>query len=209
MRNRLVEYSPQLELVGESERELQAEAEASVLDEFDEMELASELLGVRNDRELDHFLGDLISSVGSSLGKVIRGPLGKSIGGVLKAAIPVAGGALGGLVGGPVGSMIGSRLASVAGNALGLELEGLSPEDREFEAARQFVRFASEAVKNAATSRSPDPNDAAQSAMAAAARRFAPGLAPDAGPQNEFDDHEPGHAGHWIRRGRTIVIVGC
>lgn len=45
--------------------------------------------------------------------------------------------------------MIGSNLASVAGSALGLELEGLSPEDREFEAAKQFVRFAGQTVSNA------------------------------------------------------------
>ena len=37
----------------------------------------------------------------------------------------------------------------MASNLFEMELEGLSQEDREFEAAKQFVRFASEAVKNA------------------------------------------------------------
>jgi hypothetical protein len=35
-------------------------------------------------------------------------------------------------------------------SALGLGLEGLSREDSEFEATRQFVRFAAKTVKNAA-----------------------------------------------------------
>jgi len=37
----------------------------------------------------------------------------------------------------------------MVGKALGLELEGLSLEDREFEGAKQFVKFAGETVKSA------------------------------------------------------------
>ena len=51
----------------------------------------------------------------------------------------------------------------MAGRAFGLELEGLSPEDRELAAAKRFVRFASEAVSEAiAASRSQDPAAAAR-----------------------------------------------
>ena len=49
----------------------------------------------------------------------------------------MAGSALGGMVGGPLGAQLGGSLANMAGSALGLELEGLSNEDREFEAAKQ------------------------------------------------------------------------
>ena len=55
--------------------------------------------------------------------------------------------------GNPGGRAVGNHhwniYGSMAGKALGLELEGLNAEDREFEAARQFVRFAGETVKNA------------------------------------------------------------
>ncbi len=45
--------------------------------------------------------------------------------------------------------MISRKLASAAGRMFGLELEGLSVEDREFEVARRLVRFALTATKNA------------------------------------------------------------
>ena len=146
-----------------------------------ELELASELLAVANEGELDRFLGDLIDRAASSVGSIIRSPLGRAIGsslkGVIKSALPLAGGTLGTMVGGPLGASIGCGLASAAGRAFGLELEGLSREDQEFEVAKRFVRFASEAVKDAASA-SPvgDPHALAQSAIAAAARQNAPGL---------------------------------
>lgn len=109
--------------------------------------------------------------------KVVRSPIGGAIGGLLKGvikkALPIAGGALGTFVGGPLGTTIGSKLASMAGSAMGLELEGLSHEDREFEAAKQFVRLASDAVSKAvSTPPSANPNTTAQAAVASAARRF-------------------------------------
>jgi hypothetical protein len=64
----------------------------------------------------------------------------------------------------------------MAGNLFEMELEGLSQEDREFEAAKQFVRFASEAVKNASSAPGGNPVAIARSAVAAAAQNHAPGL---------------------------------
>jgi hypothetical protein len=166
---------------------------------------------VRDEQELDRFLGDLIRRVGRTVGTVVRSPVGQAIGstlkGVVRAALPIAGGALGTFVGGPLGTAIGSNLASMAGRALGLELEGLSPEDREFEAARQFIRFASEAVKVAALSPSPDPAAAARFATAAAARRFAPGLA--RGATASVPAMRAARGGRWMRQGRNIVVVNC
>lgn len=151
------------------------------LPEMMEDELASELLEVHNDQELDHFLGSLFSKVAGTIGKVIKSPVGQALGGILKTvakkALPIAGGALGTFVGGPLGGMVGSKLASMAGNAFGLEYEGLSPEDRDFEIARRYVRFASHAARRAAVARPDiDPVAVAKAAVTAAARRFAPGL---------------------------------
>jgi hypothetical protein len=91
---------------------------------------------------------------------------------------------------------------------VGLELEGLSQEDREFEAARRFVRFASEAVKNAAATDAADPVAAAQSATAAAARRFAPGLL---NLRQMAPSFPASHAasGQWVRQGRNILVLDC
>jgi hypothetical protein len=58
-----------------------------------------------------------------------------------------------------------------------IELEGLSPEDQEFEAARRFVQLTAESARQAAVARPPglSPADAASRAVARAARRYAPG----------------------------------
>jgi hypothetical protein len=182
------------------------EAGEGVFNEQMEMELAAELLEVTNEQELENFLGDLIGMAGKALGGIVKGPIGKTLGGVLKGAaktvLPIAGGALGTFVGGPIGGMIGSNLAGMAGKALGLELEGLSAEDREFEAARQFVRFAGEAVKNALEA-PPDihPAAVAQAAAADAAQTHAPGLLGGQPPVHS-------HSGRWIRRGGKIVLFG-
>jgi hypothetical protein len=212
MQTALMEYQPELELFEQENREWAGETGPGVLGETEEMALTAELLAIRDEGELDQFLGKLIRSVGRGLRKIIRSPVFRAIGGVLKGVtktvLPIAGGALGTFVGGPLGATVGSKLASMAGSALGLELEGLSQEDREFEAARQFVRFASEAVKNSAASPAPDPVAAAQAGTAAAARRFAPGLLSGLGPQTPFPSLHR-RTGRWFRQGRNIVVVNC
>src|SRR5271168_3643755 len=131
------EYNPEME--GYETGEFgETEWGGEVFSETEATELASELLEVTNEAELDRFLGDLISKAGKAFGSFIRSPIGKSLGGWLKGAakqaLPLAGGALGGVFGGPLGAKIGSGLASYAGGALGLEAE-MSQEDREFEGA--------------------------------------------------------------------------
>src|SRR5262245_9427640 len=111
------------------------------------MELAASLLEVSQESELDHFLGNLIRRAGQAAGRFVRSPVGQVLGGILKGA---AARALGGYIGGAKGADIAGQLTAAAGRYFGLELEGLSPEDQEFEAAKAFVRFAGEAVKNAA-----------------------------------------------------------
>jgi len=212
----LMEYNPEMETFEQEqfewgETEWGGEAE-SVLSEADEMALAAELLDVTNEEELDRFLGGLIRRVGGAVGKVVKSPVGQAIGGVLKGvakkALPLAGGALGAYFGGPLGAKIGSGLAQAAGGALGLELEALSQEDREFEGAKQFVRFAADTVNNAASAPSVDPRSAAQSAALAAAEKYAPNLLrPTAAAPSSIPRKTRG--GRWIRRGRNIIIVNC
>lgn len=61
--------------------------EVSPLSEPEEEELASELMEVGSEAELDHFLGGLfhtISNVGKGVGKFLRSPAGHALGGILK-----------------------------------------------------------------------------------------------------------------------------
>ncbi len=145
------------------------------LSESEELELASQLLEVTNEQELDQFFGGFFKKIGRGLKKVGRGvfKIAKPLAGVLK---KVAGKALpivGGMFGGPMGAMA----ASAAGKAFGLELEGLSEEDREFEIARQYVRFATVATVRAAMAPTGMPPDVAvRQAVDAAARKYAPGF---------------------------------
>ncbi len=173
------EYEHEQELEYEQEHELEQEAE-SPLSESQEMELASELLEVSNEAELEQFLGGLFKKVVRGAGKFVRSPQGKALGGLLKGfakkALPVAGTALGGFFGGPLGAKIGGGLGRVATNLFELELEGLSHEDREFEVARQFVRLGAAAARTASRMPRMPPRAAARRAFLAAARSYAPGL---------------------------------
>jgi hypothetical protein len=210
--NPLTEYSPQMESFEYSpEMEFSGESGEGVFNEDELMELTAELLEVTNEQELDRFFGDFIKKAGHAIGQVVKSPIGQAIGGVLKTvakkALPVAGGALGGYFGGPLGAQIGSGLASAAGQALGLELEGLSQEDREFEATKQFVKFAGEAVKNAIEAPGADPKANAHAAAVEAARIHAPGLIPS-GKSGAGERAGKQRSGRWIRRQGQIILFG-
>ena len=188
-----------------------------VFGETEQLELVSEMLEVTSEAELDRFLGDLISRAGQAVGKFVSSPEVKALGGVLKGAakqvLPAIGSAVGGYFGGPTGARLGGQAASAAGNMFGLELEGLSGEDQEFELARHYVSFAGEAVKNLALApSSPDPATAAKAAAVAAAQSHAPGLLQPRPQTNnaaaESSRLPAGHSGRWMRRGNKIVLYG-
>lgn len=211
--NPLTDYSPQMELFDGSDgrrHHHHHRHQSGVLSESEEADLASDFLEIADEAELEQFLGDLIDGIGSTLGKITGSPIGPAVSGVLKkvakTALPIAGGALGTYFGGPVGAMLGSNLASAAGGVLGLELEGLSPEDQEFEATKQFIRFAGQTVANALeASPNADPEAVAHAAAAEAARIHAPGLV------NAAQLHQNGrrpHTGHWVRHGGKIILFG-
>jgi hypothetical protein len=184
----------------------------SPLSEMQEMELASELLEVTGEQELEQFLSDVFSAVGQAAGNFIRSDTGQALGGILKdslssaakQALPVVGRAIGDAAGGY--GDIGAQAGSAAGSLLGLELEGLSAEDREFETARQLVRFVGSAAGQAAAApRNIPPAAVARTATSRAARIYAPGLLPRL--QGRSTRLWP-RSGRWVRRGRTIVLFG-
>jgi len=194
---------------GETQPEAQEELESPV-GESQEIELASEFLEISNEAELEQFLGNVFKTVGSAVGRFARSDTGSALGGVLKdaarQALPIVGGAVGRWISPQRGGAIGADLATQAGRIFGLELEGLSSEDREFEVARQFVRFASSAAKQAAAAPPAVlPAAAARSAAAAAARVYAPGLLPRL--RGRSTRLWP-RSGRWVRRASTIVLYG-
>ncbi len=134
------------------------------------------MLEVVSDAELDRFLGRLLQKAGrgkmtSALGR----PLGSLVKGAARVALPFAGRALGRLT--APSQDLGQSWDTRAATLFGIELEGLSPEDQEFQAARRFVRFATDAARQAlALERRIGPARAARAGAAAAARRYAPGL---------------------------------
>ena len=156
---------------------------ASPLSEAQEVQLASELLEISSEEELEQFLGGLFKRVARGVGGIIKSPIGRALGGVLKnvakKALPVVGGALGSFVAPGIGTAIGSKLGSMASGLFEIEVEAMPQEQAEFEVARRFVNVAAGAARNAALAR-PTPGTApqtlARAAVAKAAKVYAPGI---------------------------------
>jgi hypothetical protein len=204
--NPLTEYSPQLEFEHAGPKPAERQSEHGIFDEHQEMEEAIALLEVANEQQLDRFLGTLIQKANGRLGNALRPPTGGAIVDVLKRVagdvLPLARRTMEQRLGSRLGAQFGRGLASIAGPALGLELEGLSREDSEFEAIKQFVRFAAKTVEKAAGIALPHgPADVAHSAAAEAARIYAPGLTIER-------LHGRPHDGRWAP-GRPHPVFGA
>lgn len=186
-----------------------AESEG-VFNDVEQSELASELLGVSSDEELDQFLGNILRKVSRRVGplsNVLKSKLGGYLKGAVKTALPKLAGVAGGAFGGPLGAVIASQGAPALGSLLGLELEGLSSEDQEFEAAKQLVQLAGSAIENATQAASnAAPTLAAKEAVIAAAQRHAPGLLTRG--RRARASAGAGQRGYWYRQGNRIVLVG-
>lgn len=211
------------ELVGETmaEGSLGEMSSEGPLTETQEIALASELLEITSEEELEQFLGGLIKKVGG----VVKGPIGKAIGGALKkvakTALPMVGGALGNLVLPGVGGALGSKLGGMASKLFELEEEFVASEQGEFEVARRMVRLTASAAQNAARAPSNAPPAAvAQAAIAQAARQHAPGLLDPrvaravaqvtrAGVPAGMAPTTGARTGRWVRRGQKIVVLGA
>lgn len=197
---------------GDFEYEDAALSSENVFNEEEEMALANELLGVTSEAELDQFLGSLFKKawrglrrVGSSAGRFAR-PLMGVLKPLVKKALPVVGGALGSMVAPGAGTAIGSSLGSALGNAMEMELEGMEPDEQEFETARRIVRIAGQAAQQAAQAHpNVNPVALARSAVSNAARLHVPGLA-TGGAIGTVRGHS--RSGRWFRRGNKIILVG-
>ena len=134
------------------------------------VELAAELLDVTNQAELEGFLGRVVAATARRLGGRLPVGTGRSLVAMLGRTAERTLPTLATLRDDPLGLGAGPAAAETAARVYGLELEGMSAEDRDYEIARQFLRFAQSATVRATTSASP------AAAVAGAARQFAPGL---------------------------------
>lgn len=174
------------EMAGEGEYgEYEGEVGGAVnpLSEAEEIELASELLEINSEAELEQFLGSLISKVGRAAGGFLKSPVGRALGGIVKdvakKALPMVGGTLGSMVAPGVGTALGSQLGSYASGLFELELESMPQEQAEFEVARRVVGLTATAANQAAQAQprpGATPEMVARAAVAEAARDLAPGL---------------------------------
>ena len=183
MNRRLLDYTPEMEFLDEAGS---APAPHSAA-----MSFGAELLEVADEAELEAFLTELVSALAP-----LAPPLGKALVAELKRAVrplmPIRSNGAG-----------AADLNTRAARLFGMELEGLSPEDKEFEVAQQFVRLGADASRTAAaTARAGAPQAVAAAAVQQAARRYAPGLLrlqAQASPQS----------GRWQRQGGRIVVFNC
>lgn len=198
-------------------------------------ELAMELLGVSSEAELDQFLGDVfkkawggIKKVGAAVAPALK-PLGDVLKGVAKAGLPILAGAAGSALGGPVGGLVGGQLGSLVSSALEMETEGLYGAERDFEMARNFVKLAGLAARQAAKApnQGVSPTNTLRKAVqelkkspaskqggergATAATQSTTALGDidksDKGPECGCS-YPPSRSGRWLRRGNRIVLFG-
>ena len=220
--------------IDRSTLEFEAESDAFEMDEFEssgfygespfneeeEMALASELLGISEEAELDQFLGKLLKKAWRGVKKVssVAGQAAKPLIGALKPlakqALPMLGGALGTFVAPGAGTAIGSALGSAVGNALEMEFEGMSSDEMEFETARRVVRIAGNAAQHIARGGANSGGNLTaliRAALTKAVREQIPNLATDGEMETAARPAGRGgsqRSGRWIRRGNKIVLLG-
>lgn len=178
-----------------------------------EVTAAAELMNVQSEAELDQFIGRLIKRVARVLPIPNPVPFLGALRKVASRALPTLAGTV---LGGPLGGIVGG----MAGKALGLEVQGMTQDEQNFELARQFIRFANDSARRVATLSRGNPRahplDIARNAMFQAAERYAPHLLGE-----QYETSSPATAapvlppataarrGVWVRRGRVIVIYGA
>ena len=195
MTSRLLAYRPEMEL---PER-----LGTLPLQHEDELALAAQLLEVRAPAQFDAFLQRQLAgtAAGQQLrGTPLEGPLRQLLDRALAPLLP--------LHGGPARAK-----RQHAARLFGMELEGLSPEDKEFELARHVVHLidavntelAQQGGVDGASARAPAAR--VQTALLRVARALAPGLLRQAARTPESG--QVANGGRWRREGGHIVVLDC
>jgi hypothetical protein len=205
------EFEQSYEHDHEHDHEFDREHDHERLSDEQEMELAAELLTISGEAEMEQFLGRFFKTARG----IINTPAGQQLKGLLRNAakkgLKLGGQAIGSYFGGATGGSIGGDAGDLAGRIFGLELEGMSGEDRELEVAKRYVRLAIDAVNRlAAMCPVSDAPQAARSAFGAAAQRYAPGLivTRNGSASGASVPRTGRRSGVWKRAGQKIVVYG-
>ncbi|GGZ10169.1 hypothetical protein ACFFTM_17105 [Pseudoduganella plicata] len=187
MDRRLIDYKPELELGSVPA------ATQKTRDEYGEMSFAAQLLEAQTPGALAVVLKDLVArgGPGAALAEPIVGVLQRAA----RMVFPLN------------ATRAPGDLKRKAAAIFGMELEGLSPEDKEFELARRFVRLAVDAVARARSRAGQEPGRAVQLALLQAARKHAPGLLRQRARTAPMP--QAASAGMWHRQENRIEVLDC
>jgi len=208
MNRLLLGYSPDLDVFDKAPGAIadpgRLDREAMAFD-VESTEQAAELLEVVDAAGLAALLGRMVTRAARASGQSLKKGVASELVGLLQAAARHA------LPAPNTLSAAGARAAPHrAGHFFDIELEGLSPEDQEFEAARRLVQLTNDAALQATQVPAHlTPAAAARLAALRAARRYAPGwLRPQASASGAMAARPPplfAQAGRWVRRGPGVI----
>jgi hypothetical protein len=190
MNRLLLGYSPEFDLFEDEASAATSSARGASVLEPDRSEAATVLLESAERSALPTVLARLLRNAARATGRTIEmnveGELVRLLQHAAHIALPRTG-------------IVSSDGAARASRFFGIELEGLSPEDQEFETARRFIQLIEAAAGHAAAG-SPrlPPTVAAWLAASRAAKRFAPGW-------SAAQRTPPGVAGHQHRSARITA----
>ena len=195
----LLGYSPEFDLFGDAPNLPRMPAGASrraVLFDTETTGHAADLLnpprGASLAATLDRLVHSTADRAGGRIAPPVRTQLVALLHGAARQALPVVNAVLG---------VPQPALAKRMGRFFGVELEGLSPEDQEFEAARRFAQLAQQAARAAVAAPAQlPPAAAARWAAERAARRYAPGWWP------ALRTTDATRSGRWVRHGSTVSV---
>jgi hypothetical protein len=165
-----------------------------------DVDLAAQLLDVVNESELEHFLRRLVAETARRSGGAVSPDMARGLVEALRTTAERTLPTLSAGVSTVSGTSHERSAAETAARVFGLEFEGMSAEDRDFEIARELVRFAQAATARAArTHVTGSPAAGVAAVVAGAGRDFAPGLLAASSP--------PG-TGTWTRSGSSVELIG-
>lgn len=176
MNRMLLGYSPDFDILEDAKGTTLAPNRAdrkAVVFDTETTGKAAELLNAEGQPSFTALLGRLVRGTASASGRALDDAVANELVGLLQVAARHALPAMNA----PGSTTLHAGTPSQRiGRFFGIELEGLSPEDQEFELARRFVQLTTEAVRQAALApKHLPPAAVARRAAARAARRYAPG----------------------------------
>ena len=185
----------------------EAEQAGPGLNPAHEAELASRLLEVSSEAELEDFLGNVVNLVGRAVRGVrdfASSPAGQAVVQAVKplakTILPLAGAAIGSAVAPGIGSTVGRALGTAASSMFEIELGGESGEQAEYELARRVVQLTSAAARSAALAPPGAPPEAVgEVAVLQESRWHAPGFYRRAQYRFHPHAHRFGGSGRWRR----------